>query len=79
MTRSRGNQRAVNMDRQYQGVTMKGSRPILFLILLCLQGMALEKAAERRSSHPEMEMKVEVGEKDPCCRRHRFREGGFGF
>ena len=43
---------------------MKSSWPVLFLILLCLQGMALEKAAEWRSFHPEMEMKVEVGEED---------------
>ena len=62
MTRGRENQRAVDVDRQYQRVTMKGSWPVLFSILLCLQAMAPEKAAERRSFHPEMEMKV--GEED---------------
>ena len=43
---------------------MKGSRLVLFLIFLCTQGRALEKAAEMKSCHPEMEMKVEVGELD---------------
>ena len=79
MTTGRENQRAVDVDRQYQGVAMKGSRPVLFLIPLCLQGMALEKAAEVRSFHPEMEMKVEVARKIHAAADTGQEKGVLGF
>ena len=48
-----------NMDLQRQEVAIKGSRLVLFLVLLCLQRMVQERAMEMSSIRQEEEKEVQ--------------------
>ena len=74
MRRSRGSQRVMHVDRQCQGVALKGFRLDLFLMLLCLQGVAQVKAMETSSIHLEKEMEVEADRFAPRQNRDESRD-----
>ena len=57
----KGNQRAVILDRWHQGIAIKGSWLVLFLMLLCLQRLVPVKATARERASVPLEEKVSAG------------------